>query len=596
MSTTFVSCIFSNEVDVVEPLFKKWSDLGVYIKFYILDDLMFDTVKHWNYTEEHVHIELLQDIRYESWAENIDLDTCILPTNRNESKDTIPQIWNTLHKVPCMGRCAHENPFNTHYFAYIDFNAFDLFQDPRTVRFLQEHHAFNKGSKRLFSDKIDQLYIPGCWGMLEESFVKSSQYKHTINWRFCGAFVFGSIKSVIDFYKHYQDYFETYISQYDNCLSWEVNYWAWLESTLIGTWTPIWYSGNHNDTMVRVPNICGYHILKNSPEYYNEYRYLYPNLSPYRPMSASVTLYKDKYILNTRYVNYWIYDNGAYWYPDDEHKIRTKNVCSLLKHGSYHHNVLYPTCYKEVVDRFQPPVMKRANVFSEGVEDLRLYNSSNGKLMFIGSTLGYSYTDKIRMIVGQYEINTEKIEKDNHYTGKTNIETVVHSAYLCNAKIVTSPYDNWCEKNWCPIPLNDGQDGFVYKWHPLEIGVLKDGNNGCYELDIKHVIPTNTEIFGKIKGSTPFKLVGDNELFGLIHYSEELNPRQYYNRIVVLDNTTYVIKRCTESFCFESVGIEFCMGMEIMIDKYIFWISQKDRDPLMIEMHTRFFDDKWISV
>ena len=111
-------------------------------------------------------------------------------------------------------------------------------------------------------------------------------------------------------------------------------------------------------------------------------------------------------------MNYWIYDNGGYWYPEDEQKIRTKNVCSLMKYGSEHHDTYYPVCYKEVNDKFEPPIMKQANVFSEGVEDIRLFVSQQtGKLMFIGSTLGYSYADKIRMIVGEYDIHTQETDR-----------------------------------------------------------------------------------------------------------------------------------------------------------------------------------------
>jgi len=215
--------------------------------------------------------------------------------------------------------------------------------------------------------------------------------------------------------------------------------------------------------------------------------------------------------------------------------------------------------------------------------------------MFIGSTLGYSYTDKIRMIVGEYHVLSETTETETETETKDIVKTLkIKYAYLTNACLVTSPYDQWCEKNWCPIPMREGEDGFVYKWHPLEIGRLVE-SNGTYDLKIVHRVPTNTEIFGKVKGSTPFRKHGENQLMGMVHYSEETNPRQYYNRIVVLDAETFEVIQCTESFCFEQTGVEFCMSMEILDTKLVFWISQRDRDPMMIEMEKTFFDDKWIA-
>ena len=598
--TTFVSCIFetiiSEEIQEYSDthykyarLVSQWGEANVFLKVYVKDPRLRSFVHTLVKDKPHIQVADLTDIRDESWASNIDLDQCVLPENRNKEKDTRTHIWNTLHKYPCLAHCVMENPFQTAYFAYMDSDVFDLFRDRRTIGYIREHF----GNNSLFMENPHGLYIPGCWGKLDPMFVKSPEYKHNIHWRFCGAFVFGAAHTILSFYEIYKQYFETYIQQADHCLSWEVNYWAWLEA-VVGDQTRIqWYAGNHDDTLIRVPRTYGYHVLKRVATEYKTHRYEYPDLSPYRPMSASLTPYKGQYIMNTRYVNYWIYDSGAYWYPEDEHKIRTKNVCSVF---SPEDSMTHPTCFHETQERFPPPIVKRANVFSEGVEDIRLYVSQKtGKLMFIGSTLGYSYTDKIRMIVGEYHVLSETTETETETETKDTAKTLkIKYAYLTNACLVTSPYDQWCEKNWCPIPMREGEDGFVYKWHPLEIGRLVE-SNGTYDLKIVHRVPTNTEIFGKVKGSTPFRKHGENQLMGMVHYSEETNPRQYYNRIVVLDAETFEVIQCTESFCFEQTGVGFCMSMEILDTKLVFWISQRDRDPMMIEMEKTFFDDKWIA-
>ena len=601
---TVVSCIFHSDRDKSLSTLSKWYNTKVYLQVYVKNYQLYEFLqeKLSEFPMNRIQLEIMNDIRTESWAAKVDLQQCKLPELRNHEKDTIEHIWNTLHKIPCLSQCVRQNPYKTQYFLYIDFEVFDLFYDSRTERFMEEHfgqtHSMNQ--KLLFVGKPGEIYIPGCWGKLDKHFVCSPEFKHNIHWRFCGGLVFGSSQSILRLDKYYKQYFETYVVQHDYCLSWEVNYWTWLESCFSDEIKMKWYQGDHNDTLVRVENVFGFHTLKTSASHYKTYRYMYPSLTPYRPMTASVVYYKGEYIMNTRYVNYWIYDNGAYWYPEDEHKIRTKNICSLLKDGSEHHDTFYPTGFNETIEKFEPPILKRANVFSEGVEDIRLFVSqSTGKLMFIGSTLGYSNVDNIRMIVGEYNVEIANIERED--LEKTVPVTVIKHANMSNAYVISSPYNSWCEKNWCPVPLGEDEDGFIYKWNPLEIGKLVKGKQGIYDLEIVHRVATNTEIFGKVKGSTPFQKnsfggpEAETELVGMVHYSEETSPRQYYNRIVVLDRDTYEVKRCSESFCFENIGVEFCMSMCNKPTKWVFWISQKDRDPMMIEIEKTFFDDKWIE-
>ena len=600
-STTFVSCVFGSNTTEIHNTLQQWLPLQLYMVLYIQNDHVLEELafKMANAPEDyrHIHCVRLEDIRSKDWAREIDLSLCCLPGNRNPTKDTLPHLWNTHHKIPCLATCVEDDPFHTPYYAFIDYDALALFQDPRTAGYLREHfgNTDTQDHKQLFLDAPDRVYIPGCWSPLDAAFVVSPEYKHNIHWRFCGAFVFGSATALTDFAHHYRTHFVSFVTQYDYCLSWEVNYWAWLEANT--GWKPQWYAGNHNDTLVRVPKSHGFHILKNASLQYKLYQYMYPELSPYRPMSASYVVHNGRRILSTRYVNYWIYDNGAYWYPDDEQKIRTKNVCSLLQDGSEHHDALYPVCYYETKEHFQPPIVKRANVFSEGVEDIRLFvSNATGKLMFIGSTLGYSYTDRIRMIVGEYQVDDHTIDRTDEVTGEQRTVRVVQRAYMHSANVIVPPYDSWCEKNWAPIPLDNQKDGFVYKWNPLEIGQLVETQEGHTQLEIVHRVSTNTEIFGVVKGSTPFVEHDDGDHYiGMVHYSEEKSPRQYYNRLVLLRKETYEVAKCTETFCFEKVGVEFCVGMEVQETRIVFWISQKDRDPRMVVMDRVFFDDKWIS-
>ena len=209
---------------------------------------------------------------------------------------------------------------------------------------------------------------------------------------------------------------------------------------------------------------------------------------------------------------------------------------------------------------------KNTNVFSEGIEDLRLYVSQKtGKLCFIGSTLSYSYCDRIRMVCGTYDVDTH-VMKD--------------------IQCIQPHCDSWCEKNWAPIPLGN-EDGFVYKWFPLQIGrIVEDPNAKPFPLGKFELVVSKPmdERFRHMKGSTAFSQYGDSGLIGVVHFSEERSPRQYFHRVVVLDKHTFDVLACSPVFCFQKACVEFCIGFREKNNGWGFWISQMDRDPLYLEV------------
>ena len=96
------------------------------------------------------------------------------------------------------------------------------------------------------------------------------------------------------------------------------------------------------------------------------------------------------------------------------------------------------------------------------------------------------------------------------------------------------------------------------------------------------------ERFKNMKGSTTFVPYGTNSLIGVVHFSEEMHPRQYFHRVVVLDRDTYEVVRCSGIFCFVKASVEFCIGFRFYekeeTERIGFWISRMDRDPLYIEI------------
>jgi hypothetical protein len=154
--------------------------------------------------------------------------------------------------------------------------------------------------------------------------------------------------------------------------------------------------------------------------------------------------------------------------------------------------------------------------------------------------------------------------------------------------------DSWCEKNWIPIVRSRNGDNenleewFIYKWWPFEAGQINPATN---QLEIKISYMINAPFFMKVRGSTafirgtafcPLDHYGVEGLLGLVHFSEETLPRHYYHIMVLLDKDTLQPLKYSEIFCFEKIGIEFCIGLYSEGNNFHFWISRMDREPLYI--------------
>ena len=581
MKPTFVICVFLEED--YPTYITSWLQSQLNIVMYVPESLYETAIQQTQ--DSTIDVKIRPSLREMSFY-----DPAIeeLPDIRNEEKDTIAHIWNTHQKVWITYHTMCEKEANTtkpanapeYHYIYMDYDSPRLIQDVfswsklRTIYKRAHLYTPHYGT--------ESMYLPGCWGPADTN----TSFRNEIHWRFCGTFFLGSSDAIRQFYHHYETHFATFLQ--DHCkgtLSWEVNFWAWLEAHT--SWTPQWYSADHNDRMLMVPKVFGYDLIC---DYGKQIEYDYPPLTPYRPMSAAYVCYQDQHYLNTRYVNYWIYDQGFYYYPEDEHVIRTYNVCSPLVcavpgvdevvrlettttsgNSPVPNNeaVWIPKSFHVMNNVLDPSISAKPNVFSEGIEDIRLYVSQEtGELCFIGSTLEYSYNDRIRMIRGTYDVETFECK---------------------NVQLIIPPYDTWCEKNWAPIPLPDGADGFVYQWYPLEIGKVVGNIHGSPLGKMEIVIRKETdERLVGMKGSSNFTPYGETGLIGVVHFSEENSPRKYFHRILILHKKTFEIMMCSPIFCFRRACVEFCIGFRAWNGKFGFWISQMDRDPLYLETSSDF--------
>ena len=268
-------------------------------------------------------------------------------------------------------------------------------------------------------------------------------------------------------------------------------------------------------------------------------------------------------MLNTRFVNYWMYPNGYYLFHNPTHLIENVNVMSLLDG-----NTMTPLNYVKMKPAYsgmdgtaltEPTGKVERRFKSEGLEDIRLF--ANGtQVRFIATNINYSPTGNNRMIIGDYNMETQAFDR---------------------CRVVQPPDPkSWCEKNWIPIVEEGGEEWFIYKWKPMEVGQV---NAETGVLEIKRVFEVSDGLFGKVRGSTTFVPWIDRDyLVGLVHFSEEHTPRHYYHMLVLLDAKTWRPMKYTNTFYFDHLAIEFCIGMCVQEGQYWFWISQFDRDPLLV--------------
>jgi len=273
-------------------------------------------------------------------------------------------------------------------------------------------------------------------------------------------------------------------------------------------------------------------------EYYGEYtNYNFKQMDEYRASSSSLLKLDDKYLLNIRYVNYTITEQGYYIMHSPDNKVKTKNVIMYLNNNympianagdiGLQYNFI-----NEEVEKYPSNI--------EGLEDIRIFHF-NEKVYFTASSKNITNNDYIKMVIGEYNYKDNKIY---------------------NASAIEPPNHSECEKNWIYIPNFNNNNSFhkmnfIYGWHPLKIGSI-DNN----KLNI-HTIYNTPNIFSRIRGSS--HLINHNdEYWGVVHIVKYGMPRVYYHCIVVFSKEM-VPKKYSLPFYFRQAKIEYCIGFDIQL-------------------------------
>jgi hypothetical protein len=522
-----------------------------------------------------------------------------LPSSRNEEKDTWEYMTYMHSRVEWMEDAVSENPWNSTHFAWIDFNAASCFRDREAVvRSMQEIATYPYPTT---TTTTASLFVPGCWPAFNADSVRGAAA--AVYWRFCGTFFFGSKEAVLDFAQLSRTHLPRFLTEH-RTLPWEVNFWAWMEQA--GHWQPTWYRGDHDDRLVTglLPGVSADPLafrLLSSPGARQTYTYDYPVLDgSFLPGSACYLDFRGTHLLNTRFVNYWMYPNGYYRFYDPSMVIGNRNLVS-----AWDAQLRTAVDFREVGATGACPPLRLPPLpeggkrpVSEGLEDIRLYDggSQYAHPRFIATNVNYSASGRNRMVVGTYNVATCEFED-------------------CVMVVPPDPA-SWCEKNWIPLlllPQNDvngePQEHFIYKWSPLEIGRLVpreatvDNPTNETQLQIVRRFAVHTWMFSRLRGSTVFvdlpptflpaalrnETVASSDtspeyVVGLTHFSEEHSPRHYYHVMVVLEKRSGRPVRHSPVFYFDVLGIEFCIGLRVDEEagQYLFWISRFDRDPLCV--------------
>ena len=258
----------------------------------------------------------------------------------------------------------------------------------------------------------------------------------------------------------------------------------------------------------------------------------------------------DGYIMNIRFVNYDITENGAYL-NCDKHIISINRYVELNKK------------FDAVDDKWMDITFQDRRYI--GIEDIRIFNDVNtNELLFIGT--GFHQDNKIGVVNGIYDLDNFKL-----------IET----------EIKTDFSNSNCEKNWVFVDYKNSTH-VIYNWYPLKICKTNKNKSILSSVEEKEM----PKIFSRVRGSTcGFKYckkldkthngnilidITEEEIWFVTHIVSYETPRHYYHIIVVFDKDMKLL-RYSAPFKFEGDPIEYCLSILVEDDRVIINYSTWDR-------------------
>jgi glycosyltransferase involved in cell wall biosynthesis len=280
----------------------------------------------------------------------------------------------------------------------------------------------------------------------------------------------------------------------------------------------------------------------------------------YHPTSVSMFTIDGKVMHNVRFVNYTINpQTGTYL---------MKNMQTVSEHGVVRtQNAFYNPATGETTQMRDDSVTlnRKESAHIVGLEDVRVYTNAGGKLCCTATS--FEYTDKIRIFQSEYD--------------------PIHGIYS-NPKILKSPGDQECEKNWIAV---NGTDDIIYAWNPLQVGTINGNSIGFHTY---HATPYYFKHFrGSAVAFRPTQYPG--ETWALIHTVEYTQPRKYFHLFVRMGEH-YVPKYISRPFVFKGKTIEYCIGCmpDPAFTTFTCIFSTMDDNPRIMEIPVSSLE--WIQV
>lgn len=277
--------------------------------------------------------------------------------------------------------------------------------------------------------------------------------------------------------------------------------------------------------------------LKPDKRAFNDMGSLAGNKDKFYPSTPSIISHGDGYLMNQRYVNYFIEPNGSYTcnWPITSFNRRIKLNRQLELVDVFDFNQL-----PEQFDRYA------------GIEDVKIFRH-NDQIVFFGTEQDME-SKKLRVAGGTYPIDNQ--------------------SHALVSQIYQSPHNCDCEKNWCYFEQN-GSLKVVYKWYPMTCGQLT-GN----QLVLDQPNQSVPDFFQHLRGSSN-GVSYHNEIWFIAHMVEYSSPRNYYHCLLIFDRETMKYKRSSILFKFEDTSIEYTLGFVIEDKRMIFGFSKMDRETIL---------------
>ena len=273
------------------------------------------------------------------------------------------------------------------------------------------------------------------------------------------------------------------------------------------------------------------------------------NTNGFYNSTPSICYGDNKIFINTRFVNYYIKNDGSYKCGPT---IETKNVITIF-------NINDSVWEKE--DEFELKYHGNYNCRYVGLEDIRLI--THNKLLLFNSNRGID-NNKIAIESGYIDIK-----------GQQTSSSVI--SYHCSQQV---------EKNWVLFINSNNLIKVIYKWYPLTIGDYTSREE-CKD----NIIFEPTDIFKmpllfkNVRGSTNGIIIG-NEVWFITHIVSHEKMRYYYHLFVILDHKTYQLKKYSIPFTFEKNRIEYTLGFVYnnLTNTFIIGYSTNDNTTKYIEL------------